>query len=95
MKFLGPITLALCLGACSTVTIREKGTGKLSTEPTYSDSKSYFLWGIVGEKHVDVVQVCNGKMPRQMQAQSTFLDSFLSTITLGIYYPRTAKVWCQ
>ena len=95
MKYLGLITLAFCLGACSTVTIRDKGEAKLSTEPTYSDSKTYWFWGLVGENHINVTDVCNGKAPKQMQAQSTLSDSLLTIVTLGIYQPRTAKVWCN
>lgn len=95
MNFIKVLCLALSLGACSTVTIRDKGEAKLSSSPSYESSKSYFLWGLAGEHRINVKQACNGKAPRQMQAQSTVLDSILSIITLGIYYPRTAKVWCK
>jgi hypothetical protein len=82
-------------GGCSTVTIREKGLSKISSGPTYEASKPYFLWGLVGEHHIDVSSACNGKVPRQMQAQHTVLDSILSMITFGIYSPRTARIWCS
>jgi hypothetical protein len=76
------------------VTIRDKGTAKFSADPTYETSKPYFFWGLAGEHHINVKEICGGKKVRQMQATSTFLDGFLSAITLGIYYPRSAKVWC-
>lgn len=95
MKTITTLGLLLSLGACSTVTIRDKGTSKLSSDPSYESSKSYFFWGLGGEHHVDVKKVCGSSQPVQMQAQSTVVDSLLSIVTFGIYYPRTAKVWCK
>jgi hypothetical protein len=86
---------ALVLSSCSTVTLRDRGVAKIDSEPTYSDSKPFFLWGIVGKNHVDVKTVCNGRGAVQLQSQQTFVDGLLGVITLGIYSPRTAKVWCN
>ncbi|OFZ79451.1 MAG: hypothetical protein A2583_02940 [Bdellovibrionales bacterium RIFOXYD1_FULL_53_11] len=83
------------LAACSTVTMRTKGTAKLGTTPTFESSKPYFLWGLVGEHHIDIKEICQGKEAVQWQAQNTFLDGLLGCVTLGIYAPRTAKVWCD
>ena len=97
-RFLFPLLgLALILShsACSTVTIKQKGKARLSTEPDYESRKSYFLWGLVGEHSVDAKKICGRSAVRQMQAQDTFVDSLLGIITLGIYRPRTAKVWCN
>lgn len=86
---------ALAVSACSTVTINPDGRAKLAGEPSYQDSKSFFFWGLVGEHHVDVQRICNGKEPAQMQSQQTFTDGLLSQITLGIYMPYSVKVWCN
>lgn len=58
------------------------------------ESKSFFFWGLAGEHSIDVNGVCQGKPAQQMQTQTTFLDGLLGGITLGIYAPRSAKVWC-
>lgn len=87
--------VALSTSACSTVTITEKGIAKLDSHPTYEDSRPFYLWGLVGEERVDVKTICQGRSAKQVQAQDTFLDSFLGIITIGIYRPRTAKVWCN
>lgn len=87
------LTLILTSG-CSTVTISPKGVTKYSTEPTYEDSKKFYLLGLVGENDVDVKDICGNRPVRQIQTQDTFLDSFLTIITLTIYSPRTVKVWC-
>ncbi len=72
----------------------QKGTRKLVAEPSYESSAAFFLWGLVGEAHVNVDQICGSNVPKQLQAQHTFVDSFLTILTLGIYAPRTVKVWC-
>ncbi|OFZ72682.1 MAG: hypothetical protein A3K03_06305 [Bdellovibrionales bacterium RIFOXYD1_FULL_44_7] len=81
--------------SCSTVTMTEKGAGKMTSSPTYESSKPYFFWGLVGEHHIDVKDVCENKSVKQIMVQDTFLDALLGGITLGIYRPRTAKIWCQ
>jgi hypothetical protein len=86
--------LLLGLSACSTVTIAPQGERKLVNTPTYEESKPFYLWGLAGEHHVNVLEICNNKEPLQMQSQQTFFDGLLNFITLGIYSPHTAKVWC-
>ena len=89
--------IALCvLGtACSTVTIRDQGMQKLSSEPTWEKSEPFFFWGLAGTANVNVEDICNHRNPAQLQTQRTFVDSLLGIITLGIYSPRSAKVWCE
>ena len=87
-------SVMIFMAGCSSVTISPNGMGKLSSEPTYQESKSYYFFGLAGEHHIDVVSICNGEEPLQMQSQQTFLDGLLGAVTLGIYSPHTAKVWC-
>jgi hypothetical protein len=89
--------VVLCVGAagCSTVTINPYGTRRLSTTPTQVDRKSFFVFGLVGDQSVDVSAVCGTRKPVQMQAQSTFVDSLLGIVTLGIYAPRSVRIWCE
>jgi hypothetical protein len=86
--------LALMLTSCSTVTIRDHGIEKISGEPSYTSSRSFFFWGLAGTSRINVSSICKGKRPVQLQTQKTFMDGFLGVITLGIYSPRTASVWC-
>ena len=91
------IVIAFCLLAtsCAKVSIQPGPGAKLTTTPTYSKSNSYFFWGLVGEEHMDVTKTCSGKTPKQIQAQTTFVDGLLGAITLGIYAPRTISIWCS
>jgi hypothetical protein len=83
------------LGGCSTVTINPEASKKLVTTPTYQESRSFYLWGLVGEQRVNVHEVCNGSPVKQMQSQQTFINGLLGAITLGIYAPHSVKVWCE
>ena len=93
-KMLPILAVVSLLGACSTVTIQPEPITKQISEPSYEDSKPFFLWGLVGEERVDVRKICEDKEVIQMQSQQTFEDGFLGLITLGIFSPHTVKVWC-
>ena len=86
--------LMLALAGCSTVTIRPEGTARLGTEPTHQMTYDYYFWGLAGEHRVDVQAVCGDRPVRQIQAQDTFENRVLTVITLGIYAPRSARIWC-
>jgi hypothetical protein len=86
---------AMLLAGCATVTIRPEGGTKVTGKPDYQKSENYFFWGLGGEHTIDVAEICEGKGVEQMQSQQTFMNGFLTAITLGIYAPKSAKVWCK
>jgi hypothetical protein len=67
----------------------------MAGNPTFEQRQDFFLWGLVGESHIDTKTVCGGKRATQMQSQQTFVDGLLGLVTLGIYAPQSAKVWCS
>ena len=87
------LCLAIALG-CSTVTVRPSGDERDSSDPTWQERQKFYWLGLSGESHIDVTRVCAGRDVTQMQTQQTVGDWFLGLVTLGIYAPRTAKVWC-
>lgn len=91
----GALLAALYLSACATATIRPDGGTRVGGKPAYQETKNYFFWGLKGEHEIDVAAICKEKGVEQMQSQMTFVNGLLSAITLGIYAPRTAKVWCK
>ncbi len=95
MKCVLAMLLLCCLCACSSVTVRTDDERKTRTSPDYEQRFNYFWWGVKGTNSVNVREVCKGDNVEQMQAINTFSDSFLTLITLGIYSPRTARVWCK
>lgn len=96
LKALSALCAASLLTACVTATIRPQGGAPTAKEASYSESQSFFLWGLAPKKKtVNVEEICKGKKVSQLQTQHSFLDGFLGAITFGIYAPRTARVWCQ
>jgi len=95
LKTVAALALATVLAGCSTVTIHPASSGKLASAPTYQDSRPFFLWGLVGDERVNVVEVCANKSVKQMQSQQTFGDGVLTLLTLGLYAPHSVKVWCE
>ncbi|GHA03141.1 hypothetical protein GCM10008090_10130 [Arenicella chitinivorans] len=89
------VLLTTFITACSTVTIRPNGGDKDNSPPDYLDSKPFYFGGPIGKHKVDVNEACEGSDVTQMQTVTTSSDWFLSLLTLGIYTPRTAKVWCK
>ncbi len=88
------VAISLSLGACSSVSVRPEGGAKLTTAPTYLDSKPFYLFGLIGRHEVDVNAVCEGAEVLQMQTVRTMNDYLIGFVTWFIYSPRTAKVWC-
>lgn len=89
------LTLVLATAAgCYSVTARPDGGFKVATKPTYEQRQDFYLWGLVGENHIDTKQVCPGGAA-QIQSQVTFVDGLLNLVTLGIYSPQSARIWCK
>jgi hypothetical protein len=61
--------------------------------PKVEDKGHYFLWGLIGEKKIDMKQACPNGAARWMNQQS-FVDGLLGAITLGIYIPRSIEIEC-
>jgi hypothetical protein len=87
--------LVVVATGCYSVTSRPDGAFKVATPPTFEQRQDFYLWGLVGESHIDTKQVCANSQTAQMQSQQTFVDGLLGLVTLGIYSPQTAKVWCK
>lgn len=84
------IVVAAVLGGCYTVRYT---TGQSPGGTHHEEGANFFLWGLVGEKSLNLETICPQGVAR-WQNQATFLDGFLSVITLGIYEPRTITVDC-
>ncbi len=64
--------------------------------PKVEDSQSFFVDGIGQMKTIDAAQVCGGaNKVTGVAVEQTGLDVLLGVVTLGIYTPRTARVYCK
>ncbi len=91
----GLLSLVITLTGCAGVTITETGQADFRYRPHYEESKHFFLWGFIGEHHVDVRKICRDRPVKQMQSKFTATNLALMTLTAGLYVPRTARVWCE
>ena len=66
-----------------------------SSPADYRKSQAFFFFGLFGESSINVKAICRKKSVKQMRSQTSFLDGLLAVVTLGIYTPRTASVWCD
>ena len=81
---------------CSTVMFVRKPESRSFVDATYRATRPYFFWGLAGDDvHVHVDRICLGKDADQISSEYTAGNVLTSVITLGIYIPRTVKVWCQ
>lgn len=94
-KFLATLlaSTTLLLSACSTQTAYVKShTGKL----TFEENQTFFLFGIGQEETINAVQVCGSEEKiAKVESELTGSNILLTLVTLGIYTPRHARVYCQ
>lgn len=94
MKKLGLLIAILLTFGCSSVNIRTDQGREEGRPPTFQKRYVFWWWGLRGEHSVNVREVCVGKPVIQMQVVDTIPDAFYTLITLGIFSPRTARIWC-
>ncbi|MCK6506498.1 Bor family protein [Myxococcota bacterium] len=68
-------------------------TGRPYGGGVYTQKAQFFLWGLVGEKTVDLNQVCPGGAA-WFQNRRTLDDLVVSCFTCGLYQPVTLEVRC-
>ena len=95
LRFIFMGTMAFFI-SCGTVTISPEGRDLVrSSRADYSEWKNFWFWGLAGEYWVNTSKICGNRSVEQMQVQDSFGSAFVSALTLGIYSPHVAKVWCK
>ena len=94
------ITVLLCFGlstaGCSSVLFVKDPKSRIFTDATFESSKPFFFFGLIGPTYdVYVDQICLGKGIDQVSTVYTGHDLLASIFSLGIYVPRTVRVWCS
>lgn len=67
----------------------------IAEKPTQETKQTFFVHGIGQTQTIDAATVCGGadKIIRT-EVQESGMDVFLRVITIGIYTPREARVYC-
>ncbi len=63
--------------------------------PDLEESQVFFVEGVGQSAVLDAANVCGGaENVARIEVEQTALDSVLDVLTLGLYTPRTARVYC-
>lgn len=91
---LAAVVMVLVVTGCATQTyyLNKDNQSELRDQKM----QHFFVGGIAQEKEVNAAQVCGGtNKVMKVESHQRFVDGLLSVVTLGIYTPRTAKVYCS
>ena len=94
-KMLLATALALLITGCAqqTFTVQNKPASGSTKGKTIT--RHLFVSGI-GQKAVDAAKICGGaENVVKTETQQTFVNGLLGFITLGIYTPLEARVYCS
>lgn len=84
------------VSACSTILFVRSPERRIYTDAVYESSKPFFLFGLVGDEYdIYADRICLGKDIDQVAIEYTPNNVLTGILTLGIYTPRTVKIWCQ
>ncbi|MEG1211495.1 MAG: Bor family protein [Leclercia sp.] len=92
-KLMMAMVVAVALSGCAQQTF--KLNDGIAEKPTQETQQSFFVNGIGQSKTIDAAKVCGGadKVLRT-EVQESGMNVFLRIVTLGIYTPREARVYC-
>ena len=93
-KMLLATALALLITGCAqqTFTVQNKPA---AVAPKETITHHFFVSGIGQKKTVDAAKICGGAENVVKTANQTFVNGLLGFITLGIYTPLEARVYCS
>ena len=87
-------TMIILATGCATQTY-QLGDANVE-EPTHEERQTFFVEGIGQDQIVNAAEICGGaENIIKIESEETAGDVGLAIITLGIYTPRTAKVYCK
>ena len=86
--------LALLITGCSTDVYCSKQTGSGSTKNHHPSFLRFWNWS---EKSIDAAKICGGaeNVVKTETQQKIIKNGLLGFITLGIYTPLEARVYCS
>ncbi|WP_052281781.1 Bor family protein [Kluyvera genomosp. 1] len=93
-KLIIALLTTMALSGCAQQTF--KINDGIVTKPTQVTKQTFFVQGIGQTQTIDAAKVCGGadKVVRT-EVQESGMDVFLRIVTIGIYTPREARVYCS
>ena len=88
--------LALLITGCAPTERLLFKTNPAAVAPKETITHHFFVSGIGQKKTVDAAKICGGaENVVKTETQQTFVNGLLGFITLGIYTPLEARVYCS
>ena len=85
--------LTILASGCATQTFDMNGRGV--SVPDRQKMQVFYISGIAQKQSINAARVCGGvRKVAKVETQLSFVDGLLGAVTLGIFTPRTAKVYC-
>ena len=97
-KLLICIGIALTLSACSNdhiIRFNFSRQQNIKTEPSYEGRSHFFFWGMWQQKDYNLQNVCPASGINAIENHWTFYDSFMGSMTMGIYAPESYSIYCN
>lgn len=92
-KILVAAVAALALSACTHQRVDFKPIGD-HQEPTHSINQHFFVGGIFQDEVLKVHEHCEYSKLESVQTKLSATNVLTGLVTLGIYTPRTAEIYC-
>ncbi len=93
MKWITVIVLCGLQTACASVTVKLQEPIRNTT--SFTHHTHYGLFGLIGSDQIDLNKICmEGKVVR-IQNYLMFEDTLFAITTLGLYTPKSTKIWCE
>lgn len=64
-------------------------------QPSFTYYSHYGLFGLIGSDSLDAKQICIDSNPVRIKNYFSFEDLLFAVTTLGLYTPKSTKVWCE
>lgn len=97
-KLLICLGLVLILSGCGTdhvIRFNLAQQQNMETAPSYIGRSHFFLWGMWQKTDYDLTNVCYGRGIKAIETHWTFYDSFMGSMTMGIYAPESFSIYCN
>ena len=96
MKVISTILISLALAGCTTQTYHINGQVGSNDVPQWEGMQPFFVSGLGQEVMVSASEICGGAQNvKGVQSKHTFVDGFLGVITVGLFTPKHAKIYCK
>lgn len=90
------LLISIAMVGCANQRFNVAGEVTDASSVKAEDSQSFFISGIGQKQAVDAAKVCgSAAQVSGVAVEQAPMDVLLGVVTLGIYTPRTARVYCK